>query len=218
MDAFTTNISRNVVNWIKDHLNGEIPKYRDESIPKLKVVVEFERVATTKLRAFEGYFHPSVRIIYITVQVPSELDLTQLNSFIPKFKEVLRHELEHFRQSQRQGSTHYKSQELTRYNHQNGVGAITGPYISAAAAREYFLMPEEVEAWVMGLYKRAKGSKEPLMALLRQESAAIAKRLLVYKVDPGEAKKVSEEILFRWKEYARKRLSGLATSEFGVLD
>jgi len=94
----------------------------------------------------------------------------QLGQILPWIKETIRHELEH------------SVQDLSGHS---GTPGPAPPMISAAAQlkrmRRYFLDPVEVEAYTVGLVKRAKFNRRPLV----NELAAMVKDIVAIAEDRG---------------------------------
>lgn len=218
MDDLTTKLSREIVNWLKSHKEKETTPTFKSQVGDLFIRVEFER-APGALRTSGGFFSVAYNEISIKILLPEVLKLEELSKLIPELKNLLRHELEHYRQTQRGSKinktlgTHY-----TAPNTNSGDRYTFGDiYKNVADARAYFLQPIEVEAIVMGLYKQAKTSKVPLMELIASFTTKIGNSLYSAGVPRTEAFQTAKEIYDVWKNYAQKRLSS-KIQPFGVMD
>lgn len=222
MDGLSTQLSRRIVNHLKKwSMEPNIPSFKGQ-VNDLLLRVDFARYHGP-LKHSGGAYNNAYRELAIRISVPEQFNDRELNAFIPTLKNVIRHELEHYRQDQRSGyespdvGTHYADPATSRdaaQAHKPGVA----PYSSIEAARSYFLSSHEIEAWVMGLYKQAKTEKKPLLDLMASETTKIAGHLQNYgHIDRKESFKFAKELSQAWKSYAEKRIPNFSSSTFGIL-
>lgn len=219
MDNLTTQLSRVIVNHLKRNKDANpIPSFKGQ-VNDLLLRAEFERRPGV-LRHVGGEYNYAYRELLVRIAVPEKFNERELSIFIPTLKNVLRHELEHYRQDQRsryeepRAGTHYADPtQASNTGHQPGIN----PFSSVEAARTYFLSPHETEAFVMGLYKQAKTSKESLRDLISKKTTEIGGSLYQTSGIPRqEAFKVAREISQAWNAYAEKRIPS-AKRTFGEL-
>ena len=132
---------------------------------------------------------------------PTPEDLIKsINEWLPELKELLRHEIEHARQKTKatQGKGEYTA---------TGGGSLDG---NRQEAIEYFQKKEEKEAYVAGLYKRAKTTKKPFKELFDDWISGM--RFKVLMIDKGaeefpdsEVQKAFQGIERDYIEYAKRR-------------
>lgn len=214
MDGLTTQLSRQIVSWLKFYKDWSksIPDLRI-SVGNLAIVVKFKQdVNLEKLKVTEGKFNHFVESLSIFVSYPSKFNINSLSSFIPELKNVLRHELEHYRQLQRaNGDFEAPKTHQSAFKNSDGTNA-HGKNLDTSDGlidrlKGYYLEPREVEAYVMGAYKQAKTSKVPLATVLGQQLKKVFQDILGGGVSETTASKLAKEIGSAWMEYARNRLN-----------
>lgn len=224
MDNLTTQISRQVVNYLK--ANGDAQgKSSIRSLPMtigdLQVLVTFHpvlqghplRAGQAKLTA--PFDNDKYAELSVAVQVPQPLDSSEYNEFIPQLKNLLRHELEHDRQNQRKvdktgqkDGTHYVpfGASTKAYPNLGGHSAGLPGMDDPELVRSYYLHPQEIEAYVMGAYKEAKTRKIPLTQVLTQELTKVWQMLVNRGMDRPTIKSIIGDIHDAWEGYALSRL------------
>lgn len=212
MDAETTQISRQIVNWIKTN-----PKKRLDFIfnNKFNIVVNPYQ-HSTKLAIINGLFDSTIGRMEINILIPSELNKQKLSEFIPRLKEIIRHELEHAQQNERLK----KNAKQIFYSIERDAGYSSSydrdTFSSINSARNYFLGPKETEAFVAGLYKQAKMTKEPLIVLIDKRIEEIKTILKLNFLDKYEINQLAQEIKYSWTEYALARYPNVNPRPLGL--
>lgn len=218
MDNLTTQLSRVIVNHIKHfgHEGEGIPDFKGE-VNDLLVHATFMHY-DGPLRHAGGHYDPLARKFLAKIAVPYDFSDKDLADFIPKFKNLIRHELEHYRQDQRSGydepakGVHHTLPGLPTQDGKVG----NNPYATLESTYAYLLRPREVEAWVMGMYKQAKTQKVPLLTVLQRQSEELAEKLPNASISVEDARQVADSMLMAWTDYARKRLPGVNLSGYVV--
>jgi hypothetical protein len=236
MDYETTQISRMVVGWLKTELFAGSAKlikpktWRYQLILKwlnkpLSIVVQvtpspkLERiqmqhgeyqVARYKTEPKPGSKKPVLPPdqLSLNIGVPSDstkLNPTQLEPFVFDLKSVIRHELEHSRQKTR--------------GFQTASGAKTDPwsqdldtskvFSDQAAALQYYTSPDEVEAYVMQVYRTAKMKKIPFEQALKEYITGVMGQRILKGMGVAQGINTLNKIKRAWLNYAQKRLPGL---------
>lgn len=213
MDNLTTQLSRVIVNHIKNVGHETLmPDFKGQ-VNDLLVQALF-RHYNGPLRHVGGHYDPLARKLFLKIVVPYNFTDKDLSDFIPKFKNLVRHELEHYRQDQRSGyeeparGVHHTLPTLPLQDHPIG----NNPFATLDTASAYLLRPREVEAWVMGMYKQAKTQKIPLQTVMQQQSDELAQGVPNAKISQKQARQFADGILAVWTDYAAKRLPGVKNS------
>ena len=235
MDAETTNLSRKIVSLVTPILLGvgarktkTVPTKRwelSESItgrPVLLVVHLLPTKGLTTLTASGEYLVarykpgasteglpelPSDRL-EISVRCPlNRIDFRPelLEPFVLELKSVLRHELEHLKQKARGYKTTLGIETDPWSQEVDTSKVFTDPEV----ALKYYTSPEEVEAYVMQVYRTAKMKKIPFSEALKDYIAGHLGRAMVQRMGVGPGIKVLNAIKKAWVAYARTRLPGV---------
>lgn len=133
--------------------------------------------------------------------VPTPEDFTKsISEWLPELKNMLRHEIEHARQKTKSDQNKYEKHKAT------GIG-MSG---TRKEAVEYFQTKEEKEAYVTGLYKKAKTMKKPFAEVFDDWLRTL--RFAVMRSDKGEeefpdseVRKGFDQIERDYLEYAKQR-------------
>jgi hypothetical protein len=236
MDYETTQISRMVVGWLKTELFAGSAKlikpktWRYQLSLKwldkpLSVVVQVTpspklegiqmqhgeyQVARYKTEPKPGNKKPVLPPdqLSLNIGVPldsAKLNPTQLAPFVFDLKSVIRHELEHSRQKTR--------------GFQTASGAKTDPwsqdvdaskvFSDQATALQYYTSPDEVEAYVMQVYRTAKMKKIPFEQALKEYITGVMGQRMLKGMGVAQGINTLNKIKKAWMDYARKRLPGL---------
>lgn len=213
MEAETTQISRQIINWLKTNSSKQLEFLFNN---KYRVIVT-PYPHKTKLAVINGLYNRNFKTIEINIYLPQEFSKQQLSAFIFRLKEIIRHELEHARQSERSAKelepTHYSVERDAKYK--SNYDSDTFRFLSTA--RDYFLGSRETEAFVAGLYKRAKMTKEPLVSLIDDRIQEIKEILKHNLMDKWEIDLLAREIRNSWIEYAMARYPNIDPNPFGAL-
>lgn len=204
MDALSTQISRTIIN----HIKQEAPSGRIEALIQqmngFRLRVVFQTYGDEEeLRWTRAHYDTQYHELFIRIEVPLPLQVQELNAFIPELKEALRHELEHALQANRKTirGVHYLDP-----SHSNNTGfPRKNQFSDIESAKEYFLSPEEIEAHVMGMYKFAKTSKKPLRDIMVQKTIEMAGKMQRNGIPRQESFKFVSELFKAWVSYAEKR-------------
>lgn len=204
-DKVTTDLSREIVQAVKQgkkrlqtritlfkRTNIEISvyfHYSDESEPE--VYGAMYPKASEIRKHYKG-----MKIIYhVVVPLDRERRMQGLSDIIPEIKNIVRHEIEHVTQSK------FKEKERA------GFFSNKRRYPDDIEYWEYLTEPYEVEAYVRGLYKKAKTVRQPLNVLLN----AWWDYLRSVDLDPSEIEAVKRA----WTGYAAKHLPRTPLRQFG---
>jgi hypothetical protein len=214
MDNLTTQFSRVIVNHIKrfGHEGTDIPVFKGQ-VNDLLVQAFFQHY-DGPLRHAGGHYDSLARSFTAKILVPYDFSDKDLSDFVPKFKNLVRHELEHYRQDQRSGydepanGVHHILPGLSTKDKPVG----RNPFATIDSAANYLLRPREVEAWVMGMYKQAKTQLIPLIAVMRRQADELAEKMPNANISENDARAFVEDLLEVWKDYAAKRLPGAKIS------
>ena len=150
---------------------------------------------------------PSDQLV-LNIGVPmdgSKLNPTQLEPFVLELKSVIRHELEHSRQKAR--------------GFQTASGVKTDPWSQSAdpskvftdqpTALQYYTSPDEIEAYVMQVYRTAKMKKIPFEQAMKEYITGVMGQHMVKGMGVAQGIGTLNKIKKAWIAYARKRLPGL---------
>jgi len=126
--------------------------------------------------------------------------MQSINGWLPALKNLLRHEIEHARQ--------HTKDDQGKYDKYSASGM--GVYGDRRAAIEYFQSKEEKEAYVVGLYKKAKTEKKPFKEVFDDWIIEMRFHLLMNKkgeeeMPDSEVKKAFDQIEKDYLEYAKQR-------------
>ncbi len=214
LEGLTTKISRRIVERFKDFLtyvgpNTEPGEYEVDlsaegplRLGTLNVVL---RVVFNEHEMIEPYgeYSAADNTVKIFIGLGNSVRNMSfgerkglLSALIPDIKYVIRHELEHVHQ-------HYKGNSPQRV-HEPFNKHLKSPDVRVMKWKSYMLQQHEIEAWVMGIYKKAKMNKVPLLTQFDLTLDTWKNAL-----SGGNDKFldiVLKEILSAWKSYARKRL------------
>jgi len=165
-DQVTTELSREIVQAVKKGIKRYTTKIKLFSRTFVDIVVYFKYddnqgvdiSAATYLdpkNQFPRQQFKNKRIIFhVGVPASQELRNREMNVIIYELKNTIRHEIEHVAQS--------KFKDRQRKN----FFSPSRSYPETLTYAEYLSEPYEVEAWVRGMYKKAKTLKQPLNVIL----------------------------------------------------
>jgi len=138
--------------------------------------------------------------IVLHIEVPKDLDYRkeEMAMLVPEMKNIIRHEIEHVLQ-----------QRLTD-RQREGFFSKHRRYPQDIEYWEYFVEPYEVEAYVRGLYKKARTLQQPLNVLFDE----FWKYFQGVGVHPDEIAEIKKQ----WTAYALKHLPQTPTRKFGYRD
>ena len=140
-----------------------------------------------------------MRVYMDLVPTPEDF-IKSTNEWLPELKNLLRHEIEHARQKTKSDQGRYEKHKAT------GIG-MSG---TRKEAVEYFQTKEEKEAYVVGLYKKAKMTKKPFGELLDDWVRTMRFHVSMSprgedEFPDSEVRKGFEQIHRDYLEYAKER-------------
>jgi len=152
---------------------------------------------------FKGGLYRELTIflrIYMDLAPTPEEFMQSINGWLPSLKNLLRHEIEHARQ--------HTKDDQGKYDKYSASGM--GVYGDRRAAIEYFQSKEEKEAYVVGLYKKAKTEKKPFKEVFDDWIIEMRFHMLMNKkgeeeMPDSEVKKEFDQIERDYLEYAKQR-------------
>lgn len=218
MDNLTTQISRVIVNHLKQHRAEEnVPTLKGQ-VGDLLVQAQFGRY-NGPLKQAGGSYNDAFRRITVNIAVPYEFSDRQLSAFVPDLKNTIRHELEHHQQDKRSGyegpdkGVHYTEPGIQDHP---GYNPAQDHFATSDAAYNYFFSPIEIEAWVMGMYKQAKTARQPLFQVMQGKRGELVRNFIIKRMDRDEAQELADSLLQAWTDYAKKRIPGFKVP-FGMM-
>ena len=205
-DKVTTELSREIVSAIKKGIKRYQTKITLFSRTTVDISVYFNYDDNNSIDVSAGtYINPkdirshykNKRIVFhVNVPKTEGLRMEKMSEIVPEVKNVVRHEIEHVAQA-----------KFTDRERKGFFSSKRGFYSDEAAARgkgityfQYLMEPYEVEAYVRGLYKKAKTLKQPLNVLLDDWQSYLENET---NLTGDEAK----QIMDKWTDYAKKHLS-----------
>jgi hypothetical protein len=138
--------------------------------------------------------------IILHVDIPKDEDrrLASMSTLIPELKNIIRHEIEHI--------TQHKFKDRER----GGFFSEKRRYPQDIEYWEYLIEPYEIEAYVRGLYKKAKTLKQPLNVVL----GAWWDYLTSIELHPDEIQTIKKA----WTDYAKQHLPQTPLRQYGYID
>lgn len=236
MDAETTQISRMVVDAIKQQYftnSGVKPKKKtwkfqvqvsglDKPLsivvnvlpsPKLETIktmhgeYQVARYRTEPVPGTKAPLLPSDQLS-LNIGIPadgSKINPNQLEPFVFELKSLIRHELEHARQKTR-GFQTTSGAKTDPWNQDADPSKV---FTDPTVALQYYASPEEIEAYVMQVYRTAKMKKIPFEQALKDYVTGVMGQSIIKGMGVGQGIKTLNTIKKAWMAYAQKRLPGL---------
>lgn len=232
MDKETTEISRMVVSAIKDqYFTGLKPKKKAwkfqwqvdnkplsvavnaflyPNLNGIKMMGGEYQVARYKTQPTTKTKHPALPPDQLSLNIGlpadgSKIQTNQLESFVFELKSVIRHELEHGRQKARGFKTASGSSTDPWSQDAEPSKVFTDP----ATALAYYSSPDEVEAYVMQIYRTAKMKKIPFEQAMKEYITGTMGQQMLKGMGVGQGIKTLNTIKKSWLDYAYKRLPSL---------
>ena len=208
-DRVTTELSREVINAVKEGKR----RYQTAIVlfkrTYVDIVVYIHRIKDLEEpQVYAGtYLNPkeirkdfkNKRIIFhVEVPMGDEELVRSFNTLIPELKNIIRHEIEHVAQNK------FKDRE------REGFFSSKRRYPQDLEYFEYLMEPYEVEAYVRGLYKKAKTLGQPLNTLIDD----FKDYLEGTDMHPHEVKGVMDS----WRAYAKKHLYQTPYRKYGYVN
>lgn len=216
-DRETTELSRIFINHIKQFGNTrpENKEFEYGEYGEITVIFSFhDDPEIERPEVFDGTFNASKQTITIRVIWPVEFsgDVRQhYQELQGEVKNVLRHELEHYRQVERGSNDSSWKSDWKQHNAAKAVNPTRSDvaemvFYEPAATRKYLLSPLEVEAFVMGAYKEAKSKKLPLSQVLKSNLTDLLVNMEVGGISSKDRFTIGAEVWNTWKAYVKERL------------
>jgi hypothetical protein len=231
MDDITTNLSRQAINWLKAKVKEITPSKRyipslhtqtatmlntglkdKETIPVVFVFATKPRGddGTEFLRTMGGNLMRNGETgqpmgITINIIVPLPFDEREIQELIPMLKNNLRHELEHFQQNRRLGKEEPTAEKPGIHGKElhHGKPWMQQGKVDLYTAKNYFLSPQEIEAFVIGSYKEAKTRHIPFQQALSDRLQKIYNQFP--KGYERYVANVISKVRLAWVEYIKNR-------------
>ena len=217
MEGYTTRLSREIVNAIKDE---DLRAYfaetgKAEFKLQTEVLDEIENVRDlyVSLHAVpEEYWHPAMAVagkyeytigadteerktsdLDLMIRLPQNYELNLLSELIPEIKDALRHELEHSTQP---------TEILDLVQQKVPTGEI---WASLQTAEDYYTSESETKAHIAGLYKRSKMTNIPAHEILDDYLVEVYNTGLNYGYTEQELKPLILRMRELWLYYLASR-------------
>jgi hypothetical protein len=148
-----------------------------------------------------GSWSPAHDVLTLEVYVDSTTGVMKpvhLAMMQQKAYEVIRHELEHTTQTDEKlfGGSKAASEMMT---------VKSNIWQTPQAVRGYFMSEAETEAFVAGIYHKAKRTRQPFVKLVDQMINELINSGARKGVDIVKLRNIFMEIRYHWLEYAKKR-------------
>jgi hypothetical protein len=171
----------------------------------IKVVLSFQLSRGPRKRDnvdISGSWRQGIDELSLTVHIDSTtgaMKPTLLSMVQDRAYEVVRHELEHATQTQEKlmGGSRAASDLIN--------AAPSAIWKTPGTVREYYMSEAEIEAFVSGIYHRAKRSRTPFIKVLDEILEDLIKTGNSYGADPVKLRNVFAEVRYTWLQYAKKR-------------
>lgn len=206
-DKETTDLSRYIMNHVGNHVNRGMKR---AFTFKVKDIAERLGVDSITVKVgFAGYSEPEVSGSYmfyedepgpgrieIVIEVPTRWhDKTyarkQLSVLLPKLKNVIKHELEHF------GQPAETLRDVAPADRE-----------TIEQIRAYYMNPAEVGGRVAGMYKQAKMQKRTLSDVFDDQIDEIIMDALDTGASDRQIETLAADLYEVWEKFARDRFPG----------
>jgi len=161
--------------------------FRNLELPNLKfpnIIILIKSDLSTLNVSGSFLFERNLLRINIHIPTAGSQFPYNLSKLLPLLKKTIRHELEHSTQSE----LSLRQAAMTDSDNIN-----------------YWIDPAEVAAYVVSLYKKAKGSKRPLTDVMFEYLKHVERHFISKGMSKSEAKEAVEKIHTAWDEYRLKR-------------
>lgn len=142
--------------------------------------------------------HDTLRIEIIVQSTTGIITNQHLSMIQARGYEVVRHELEHSVQPDE-----YLVPAILA--NQQLQSEPKGPFSSPKAIERYFTSQAEIEAFVTGLYHKAKRTRQPFVKIVEDQIQKFFNAGLRHGVDAVDMRNVMMTVRYKWLEYAKKR-------------
>ena len=209
IDYYVTKISRAIIHALRDdevknHIRqtGSVQFMLD--IPE--VVNDMSNLAAigVAVKDEEGYVSAESQYLadfderedsnlLINISIPQDYDNRVFFELIPELKEVLRHEIEHV------------SQDTDDLESLPKVDSLEHLWESLDRVFEYYASKPETAAYVTGIYRRAKLTKQDMTDVLQDKLHGIYRTGIHFGWTEEQLKPLMINIGSTWVEYLQKR-------------
>lgn len=203
-DNVTNELTKEIIYAVKKGVKKYRTRIRLFSRTFIDIIVKIKEMDNLKEPLVGGHMELSPNrgeykkmILDITVSSNKQDFYTDLNKLVAELKNIIRHEIEHIAQDR------FKSKE------RGSFFSTKRRYPEDLEYYEYLTEPYEVEAYVRGLYKKAKTMKEPLNILIDE----FGNYLESINIHPDEIKTV----LNTWRDYAKRHLIQTPYRKWGYI-
>ena len=166
----------------KPYKSKEYPVIFDGEIT-VKCLIIREESNSLQIEASAGEENPNIQVV---IQIDPRFEPQVYRTLYMKLTHDIRHELEHIEQYEK------RPEILTPVEERKAINR------NPKRTIDYFLMPEEIEAMVSGMYNRAKKEKRTLDSIFREYLGYYVNEKLITTSQ-------EKQVISKWKEYANKR-------------
>ena len=139
----------------------------------------------------------SKSVLEVALWLPTNYDFKIFPALIPELKEAIRHELEHGSQATEKLETGKEVLSLK--------GGESEQFKDPKALADFYTTGGELEAYVTGLYKKAKSSRVPVSDIIDEFLGGIYYRAIDAGMDDSDALESLSEVRHEWYNYLLTR-------------
>lgn len=193
-DNATTQVSRQVINALKNNkkkfaIDVIIPTKKGRKKMRLNFnIIKSEDWVEDLPWSIEGEYNPSEKVATFDIEYNPKYITKSFTRLIGDLKNTIRHEIEHAAQMFKE-----RPKDIIQ-------SFFNGKLPEDQTWEEYFTNPEEIPAFVRGLYKQAKTLKEPLDTTIDNFFTD------QFMYDQQMSDREIERVKKIWLKYARKNL------------
>lgn len=210
MKGVTTGVSRFLVNHIKFYAETVIPEFRVQYGDVLVIVNVVDRsLEESETGVVQANYNALSQSVRVEVVAPVDITGAWFSKFIPRFKQSLRHELEHFSQHKRAGLL---GDVLTPFLTMDGSlkgKPEKGPWTTVGMAARYLLNPVEIEAHVVGIQTEARTRRTKFQVVFKENLDTIKENLQEAGFDEARVSFLIRRLFQVWGFYALARYPSL---------
>lgn len=150
-----------------------------------------------------GYYDRQSDVLFVQIEIPkTDNNNLNYNAVLPYLKSILRHELEH---SQQKPEAPYTRVRQYGWEDIKDKAPAEVDFGNPELIEKYYTHPSEIEAWVSGLYKHAKTSKQPFFEILNDRLNKISSSMTRRNIDRSIIDRIVSNIRKKWMDYASFR-------------
>jgi hypothetical protein len=142
-----------------------------------------EENSALQINASAGEENPNIQIV---IQIDPRFEPQVYRTLYMKLADDIRHELEHIDQYEKRPDIFTPAKTRAAINR------------NPKKMMQYFLMPEEIEAMVSGMYNRAKKERRTLDSIFREYLGYYVREEFITPLQ-------QKQVIDKWTEYANKR-------------